>query len=141
MAEFTNLFTIEDAIITQLELIDGLAGFYRDAIDEGINEQNIKTPSVFVISKGILAGQSAVRVKHQKLVTLWEVGLACLREDYKTIGGVKILQIIRQLNGYQADDWINPARLTLETAAERREPLYKGLLAYYPLTFEIEIMG
>lgn len=138
MAAISNLFSIEDSIVTQLGLIAGVSDIYREAVDEGINEQTIATPSLYVISKGILAGQSAVRVKHQKVITLWEIGVCCKKANYKTVGGVKIIEVMGNLNGYQAADWINPARLV--PSNDKSEPLYRGSLAYYPLLFEVEII-
>lgn len=138
MAIISNLFSIEDNLVAQLELLAEFKAIYHQAITEDLNESNIEMPALLISSKGVLSGSSAVRVKHQKIITLWEIAIACQRENYKTVGGLQIITVIKHLNGYQADDWINPARLVTEK--DKSEPVYQGSLALFPLLFEVEIV-
>ncbi len=138
MAAITNLFSIEDNLAMQLALISDIKEIYREAITEGLSEAINKTPSLCIADRGFLTREDVARVTSPKLTTLWEIGIACKKQDYKAVGGAKTLEVIRVINGFQADDWIKPAKLT--PADDKNEPMYKGGLAYYPLLFAIEIL-
>jgi len=138
VAAISNLFSIEDSITEHLKLLTDYKKIYSSPVSEFLNEKNIETPALIIDSNGIISGQSAVRVKHQKIITLWEIGIICPRKEYKTFGGMAVIQLIKHLNGYQADDWINPARLVPEK--DKSDPIYNGDIALFPLLFEVEII-
>lgn len=139
MAVINNIFDIEDSIATRLEIVTGINEIFRGAVADGLNEETSKPTSLIIRSRGLLAGDHASKVSSQKITTLWEIELVFKKEEYKTSGGTKILEVIRALNGFKADNWISEARLAKEER-KNNEPLYGGALVYYPLLFAVEII-
>lgn len=134
-----NLLAIEDDIVAVLQGVSGILEIYREVLDNGLTNTTVQVPCILLEFAGLAPGDADSRVTAQLVKTLWTLRFVCVKEDYKSVAGVKLLEILGVLNGYEADAWFGPAKLYARQNDDI-EPYYAGGLAFYPMTFAIDVV-
>lgn len=77
------------------------------------------------------------RIANQRLKTFWQLVIVCPAELYKTVGGVKFVEVVNLLKGYRLSKIFKPMELT-DDERDFNEPEFIKDMVYIPMMFIVE---
>lgn len=143
----TNLFEPEVAIITALEGIFPAGAVYPEArIEEVTNEvfRGIEVNADKVVGLVLNMGFKADppvgnnRAPQQKLKGFWQIVVVCPTELYYTVGGLKVIEVIKLFSGFQLEGMGKMAVVDDERGFNK--PDYVNDMVYMPVMFNVDVI-
>lgn len=142
-----NTYEVEDAIVNQISSLfaddmiftDEDTSAVSNEIFDDIHSDNDKL-AVMVLNAGFradpLVGNS--KAPKQRLKLLWQVVIVCPIELYKTVGGVKMMEVAQLLKGYRLSAELGIMQLIDDERGFNRPNMEDGRLAYLPMMFTVD---
>jgi len=142
----TNIYEAEDLIVNKISTLFAEDMIFTDADTSQVSNeifQDIHAAedqlAVMVLNAGFRADPLVGKKPgKQRLKLLWQVVVVCPLDNYKTIGGVKMMEVAQLLKGYRLSAELGIMELIDDERGFNRPNMEDGQLAYLPMMFIVE---
>ena len=143
----TNPYEAEDLIVARIGELFDPSMIFVDADTTQVNTELFRDIvgddnklAVMVLNSGFradpLVGNS--RKPQQRLKLLWQVVIVCPIDNYKTHGGIMMMNVAQLLKGFRLSPEIGIMQLIDDERGFNKPDMSDGQLAYLPMMFSVD---